>query len=87
MRRPLSESKESMKRYPVFRRENGLAYATVMGVWALVSLGSATVLNAIGALRFRSALVWSAVTTLLGMGIMFVASLINLTKLRPGYSS
>jgi hypothetical protein len=71
----------------LFRRENIPAYMTVMATWIGVSAVSAAVLKAIlaPALSWPSALDWALVTVLAGMAIMFVASALNLRKLRRGF--
>lgn len=75
-----------MKPYPLFRRENVPAYFAVMGAWAVVTILSAvTLLYTFDSMSSVRALVWAAVTTMAGMAIMFVASLINLRKLSPGF--
>lgn len=75
-----------MKRYPISRKENIPAYLTVMSAWAVVSVGLAGLLVLLtGSLSFPVALAWAAATAMSGMGIMFVASIINLRKLAPGF--
>jgi len=75
-----------MKQYPLFRKENIPAYIAVMSVWLIVSISMSAILVFLtGSLSFWIALVWAAVTIMLGMSIMFVASIINLRKLVPGF--
>ena len=75
-----------MKHYPLFRKENIPSYFVVMTIWGLVSFSSAGLLSAVApGLAFGMALIWAAVTTMLGMGIMFGASAVNLRKLGPGF--
>ncbi len=75
-----------MKSYPLFRKESMPAYITVMSVWCIVSFTSAGLLAFIfDSVSFWIALVWAAITAMLGMSIMFVASIVNLRKLTPGF--
>lgn len=74
-----------MNRYPLFRWENIPAYLAVMGAWAIISIASAVILYIATRLPFWEGLVWAAVTSMCGMAIMFVASVINLRKLGPGF--
>lgn len=74
-----------MKYYPLFRKENTIAYLTIMIVWAIISIVCSYFINRIFLLPFFNVLIWSAVMVLLGMNIMFIASLINLIKLRKGF--
>ena len=75
-----------MKYYPLFRKKNIPAYLTVMGVWVAISLISATTLSIlINNESYLILVIWAAITTMLGMGIMFGASAINLRKLTPGF--
>ena len=76
-----------MKSYPIFRKENLPAYMVVMSSWCLFSLLSAMGLSLFLApgLGFGPALIWAAITVMLGMGIMFGASALNLRKLGPGF--
>lgn len=62
------------------------AYVTVMDTWAAVFVVWAIALVAVSdSVRFGVALVWAAAATMSGMTIMFVASLLNLRKLSPGF--
>jgi len=74
-----------MKYYPLFRKENTIAYITIMFVWTIISIISSYIINRMFLLPFLSALIWCAIMVLLGMSIMFIASLINLLKLRKGF--
>jgi len=75
-----------MKSYPLFRKENIPAYISVMGVWAVVTIIWTVVLIAVSdSLPFLTAFVWAGATAMSGMAIMFVASIINLHKLAPGF--
>lgn len=75
-----------MRPYPVFRKENIPAYLLVMLVWVVISTVSALSIRLIAEnVVFWKAIIWAAVTTMAGMSIMFVASLINLRKLAPGF--
>lgn len=75
-----------MKRYPLFHKDNLPAYATVMSTWAIVTVASAVTLVLVtGSLSMVTALVWAAATAMAGMAIMFVASVLNLRKLTPGF--
>jgi hypothetical protein len=78
---------ERSTRYPLLRRENVPAYVTVMAVWVGVSLVSAAALKVTVAptLTWRLASIWALATTMAGMAIMFVASALNLRKLRAGF--
>lgn len=71
----------------LLRRENAPAYLTVMTTWACISAVSAAVLKVIlaPALTWPAALGWALVTVMVGMAIMFVASALNLRKLRRGF--
>ena len=75
-----------MKPYPVFRKENISAYLTVMLVWVVISILSAFSFQLFAEyVVFWKAIIWAATTTMAGMSIMFVASLINLRKLAQGF--
>ncbi len=71
----------------IFRRENIPAYMTVAEVWIGVSALSAVVLKAVlpEAISWVSALSLALATVMAGMAIMFVASALNLRKLRRGF--
>jgi len=74
-------------RYPLLRKENVPAYLAVMAVWIGVSLVSAMLLVAASSaiLGWLRAVGWALITTMAGMAIMFVASALNLRKLRAGF--
>ena len=75
-----------MKPYPVFRKENIPAYLVVMLAWVVISILSAFSIRLVAEnIVFWKAIILAAVTTMAGMSIMFVASLINLRKLAPGF--
>lgn len=75
-----------MKPYPIFSKKNIPSYLTVMSIWIIISLISAYLLfEFIQTIHFWALFVWSAITTMAGMMIMFVASLINLKKLSKGF--
>src|SRR3972149_7460110 len=74
-------------RYPLLQRENVPAYGAVRTVWIVFSLVSATGLTVILAptLPWLPAVWWALITSMGGMAIMFVASALNLRKLRTGF--
>lgn len=75
-----------MKPYPVFRKENIPAYVVVLLVWVFISLLSALSMSLIAEdVAFWKAILWAAATTMAGILIMFVASLLKLRKLSPGF--
>jgi len=76
-----------MKRYPLLSSRNLPAYATVMLLWAGVSVALAFILRAVteSAVGWLTALVFAAVAVMCGMSVMFGASAVNLRKLRPGF--
>ena len=75
-----------MQHYPVFRAQNILAYVAVMIAWGIVSALSVVALTfAVPQMSVRFAIAWSMLVTMAGMGIMFVASLMNLRKMVPGF--
>ncbi len=76
-----------MSSYPLFHKRNMLAYLTVMLVWVVLSIISATILRWLVAdgISWSTAIIWSGATCMSGMGIMFGASVINLRKLGPGF--
>ena len=76
-----------MSSYPLFHKRNLPAYFTVMLVWGVLSILSATILRWLvtGGITWCKATIWSGVTCMSGMGIMFGASVINLRKLGPGF--
>lgn len=71
----------------LFRREAIPAYLIVLTTWACISAGSAAALKMFLApmLTWPAALGWALVTVMAGMAIMFVASALNLRKLRRGF--
>lgn len=71
----------------LFRRENIPAYLTVMVAWMCCSAASAAILKVgLGAaLTWPASLVWSALTVMSGMAVMFIASVLNLRKMRAGF--
>jgi len=74
-------------RYPLLRKKNIPAYLSVMAVWIGVSLVSAMLLVVASSatLGWLRAVGWALITTMAGMAIMFVASALNLRKLRAGF--
>lgn len=75
-----------MKSYPIFSKKNIPSYLTVMFVWIIISLISAYLLfEFIQTVPFLTLFVWSASTTMAGMMIMFIASILNLKKLSNGF--
>lgn len=75
-----------MRPYPIFHKRNIPAYLTVMLAWVVISLLSALSLQLFAeSVTFWKAIIWAALTTMAGMAIMFVASVIHLRKLAPGF--
>ncbi|MEX2608409.1 MAG: hypothetical protein WEA24_00570 [Gemmatimonadota bacterium] len=76
-----------MERFPLVSAKNLPAYAVVMGSWLLISFALAVGLRWLtdAALAWPAALGFAAIAVMLGMSIMFVASAVNLRKLRPGF--
>lgn len=75
-----------MKKYPTFRKENVPAYLAVLLAWVLISCCSAALLSTIvNSISFIVALIWALPSVMAGMAIMFVASVLNLRKLTPGF--
>lgn len=76
-----------MERYPLVSPKNLPAYAAVMGTWLVISAALAAGLRWLtnASLPWASAVGFAAVAVMLGMSIMFVASVVNLRKLRPGF--
>jgi hypothetical protein len=74
-------------KYPLFSSKNIPAYAVVMGLWVIISLISAAGIRFIagGFIGWGAALIWSFISVMAGMLIMFGASAVNLRKLRPGF--
>lgn len=74
-------------RAKLFRLENIPAYLTVLATWACISALSAAALKLTlaPAVPWSAALGWALVTVMAGMAIMFVASALNLRKLRRGF--
>jgi drug/metabolite transporter (DMT)-like permease len=70
-----------------FRKENLPAYLAVMSVWII----AAAVLASVASAAFSHSSTWSGwfvfclIAVMCGMSIMFVASLLNLRKMRPGF--
>lgn len=75
--------------YPIFSARNLPAYATVALAWAFVSVGFAGLFRRLmaGPLDWWIALGLAGAAVMSGMAIMFVASVLNLRKLRPGFES
>ena len=76
-----------MERYPLISSKNLPAYGVVMGSWLAVSAALAGVLRWLSdsSIPWWTALGFAAAAAMLGMMIMFVASAVNLRKLRPGF--
>jgi nitrate/nitrite transporter NarK len=76
-----------MEKYPLVSRNNVPAYLKVMSTWCVLSVGMAALLKRIsgGSLSRRVSMAFSMCAVMLGMMIMFVASALNLRKLRPGF--
>ncbi|MDZ7739687.1 MAG: hypothetical protein U5K32_11610 [Bacteroidales bacterium] len=75
-----------MKKYPLFSKKNISSYLAVMLVWVLISVISSFLLyQLVSGVTYWVLLIWAAITTMLGMMIMFGASVINLRKLSPGF--
>lgn len=71
-----------------FRVENIPAYLTVLVVYILVSTAIAALARAVmgGNPSFLSLWIVALVAVMAGMSIMFVASLLNLRKMRSGFA-
>ncbi|MDZ7740857.1 MAG: hypothetical protein U5Q03_03685 [Bacteroidota bacterium] len=75
-----------MEKYPLFSKKNIPSYLAVMLVWVLISVISSFLLYQLASgVSYWVLLIWAAITTMLGMMIMFGASVINLRKLSPGF--
>ena len=76
-----------MNKYPLFSARNLPAYVTVVTLWLVVSGLIAIFLHVASgsAVEYGPAAVWSLVSVMCGMSIMFGASAVNLRKLRPGF--
>lgn len=75
-----------MQKYPLFSKKNIPSYLAVMLVWVLISVISSFLLyQLVSGVTYWVLLIWAAITTMLGMMIMFGASFINLRKLSPGF--
>lgn len=75
-----------MKPYPVFSRKNIPSYLTVMSIWIIISFISSYLLfEFIQIVNYWVLFVWAAITTMAGMMIMFVASIVNLKRLSKGF--
>ena len=75
-----------MKKYPIFRKENVPSYLAVLLAWVLISCCSAALLSTtVNTISFIASLIWAALSVMAGMAIMFVASVLNLRKLTPGF--
>jgi hypothetical protein len=75
------------RKYPLLSLNNVPAYAAVMGFWIIISLFAAAGIRftAGGNIGWGVALIWSFISVMAGMGIMFGASAVNMKKLRPGF--
>ena len=75
-----------MEKYPLFSKKNIPSYLAVMLVWLVISVISSFLLYQLASgVSYWVLLIWAAITTMLGMMIMFGASVINLRKLSPGF--
>ena len=75
-----------MEKYPLFCKKNIPSYIAVMTVWALISVISSFLLyQFVNEASYLLLLIWAAITSMLGMMIMFGASVVNLRKLSPGF--
>jgi len=74
-------------KYPLVSKKNVPAYAAVLGLWIVFSLLiAAGIRSTLGRpIAWGPALIWSLVSVMAGMGIMFGASAVNLRKLRAGF--
>jgi hypothetical protein len=75
------------QKYPLFSKKNIPGYTVVMGLWLVISILIALGILFVGnaAIGWKTALAWSLVSVMAGMGIMFGASAVNLRTLRPGF--
>jgi len=75
------------QKYPLFSKKNIPGYTVVMGLWLVISILIALAILFVGnaAIGWKTALAWSLVSVMAGMGIMFGASAVNLRTLRPGF--
>lgn len=72
--------------YPLLRKKNIPAYLVVMAAWIAISLvAAASLVLTVARTHWPQAIGWALVSTLAGMAIMFVASALNLRKLRAGF--
>jgi uncharacterized integral membrane protein len=73
--------------YPLVSKKNIPAYAVVLGLWIVSSLLIAAVMRSVlgQQIAWGPAIIWSLVSVMVGMGIMFSASAVNLRKLRAGF--
>lgn len=76
-----------MVKAQIFIRQNAGSYVKVMGVWLLLSIVATAVFIylVLPAPAWWKVFVWAALTCFGGMMIMFMASVINLRKLIPGF--
>jgi hypothetical protein len=74
-------------KYPLFSMKNIPAYSAVMGLWIVISLLLAAGIQfTLGrSIAWGPAIIWSLVSVMEGVGIMFGASAGDLQKLRPGF--
>jgi len=75
------------QKYPLVSKKNIPAYAVVLGLWIVSSLLIAIgIRSTLGRpIAWGPAVIWSLVSVMTGMGIMFGASAVNLRKLRAGF--
>jgi len=74
-------------KYPLLSTRNVPAYAVVLGLWVVLSLLIAAVMRSVlgQQIAWGPAIIWSLISVMAGMGILFGASAVNLRKLRPGF--
>jgi phosphate/sulfate permease len=74
-------------KYPLLSNKNIPAYSAVMGLWIVLSLLiAAGIRSTLGrSIGWTPAIIWSLVSVMVGMGIMFGASAVNLRKWRAGF--
>ncbi len=73
-------------KYPLVSKRNIPAYLVIAAAWVLFTVVFAWIhVHLLMSLTIGKALVLSGVSVMSGMSIMFVASAVNLRKLRPGF--
>ncbi|MFN2349220.1 MAG: hypothetical protein ABR558_06565 [Thioalkalivibrio sp.] len=75
-----------MHTYPLFHKANVPAYLTIIAAWSALSILNAILLSMVAkTLPWTLLLASSGAAVMSGMAIMFVASILNLRKLEPGF--